>query len=549
MAFTQAPEVSTYGTERIPAGFGIDLRPGSLAVNYADIDIIQDAGMVNFLPVVYEDQLNGGKAIVAETRPAIIGNTITASPISSVLRGIHVWEKSAGTIYYFAVVGTSVYTTTTPEVSASWTVVNTLLTNVATPVRFEEFIDGINTKKLVMVDGVEGYVYTSNAAGTKITDIDFPSPHIPWPVFIDGYLFLARANTGDIYNSDLNNPASWTAGSFISSELYPDDLQAIVKVNNYLLAIGTEGCEYFYDAANSTGSPLARYEGGSLPFGCQIPNSIAVNKNTVIMISNNNDGQSVIKAIEDFKHKDLDSSFVIPILNSRIRNNPDVTASGVRGYFFRQSGKLYYTLKFCGDHLSNDTDVDTSAENPTLVYSFETDNWTEFSYGADGSAAFPVNFSATTSTQNLSTYVAGHVVNAGNNYPFFGVFREGETNPDQNAAVDFIVQSVPIYQEIRTPNLDFKTLNLKAMHRVGVYLELGSPTTNSINFSLTWNDADYAIGQWATPRTLTRTSSSFVFPFVTQLGMFRYRAMKFYHATGYWMRVKFFEFDINKGQQ
>lgn len=552
MAYTAAPETQTYSTHQIPAAYSINLRPGSLSVNSATTGISQDAGMVNMLPTYIMDPLTQQKQLVAETRPAIIATTITETAFAStILRGFYVWEKTAGTIYYYAVVGVSVYTTTTPETASSWTVVDTLLTNATTPVRFTEYIDDVNTKKLIMVDGVEGYIYTSNAAGTKITDGDFPTPHVPWPVFMDGYLFLAKAGTGDIYNSNLNDPTAWTAGDFISSELYPDDIQAIVKINNYILAIGTSGCEYFYDAAVTTGSPLARYEGASLPFGCLLPNSIAVNKNSVVMIANSNDGQAVLKVIEDFKNKDLDSSFVIPILNSKIRNNSTITAAGVRGYFFRQSGKLYYGLKFCGDVVATDTAIDLRAENPTLVYSFETDSWTEFSHGNSGTVAFPICFSSMLTTTSLATYVAGNVLSGAENWPFVGVFREGETVPGATPAGDTIQAGATdlIYQEIRTPNLNFGTMNLKAMHRFGVFLELGYPSTSAVTFSISWNDADYDTASWTTARTITKTNGSFVFPFITQLGTFRYRAFKLTHNGGSWIRAKYFEMDINKGQQ
>jgi hypothetical protein len=550
MAYTPAPENQTYSTHRIPAAFPIDLRPGSLSVSSASSSIQQDAGMVNMLPVLYEDPITHQKSLVAETRPAIVGTTITtAAAPTAVLRGFYMWEKTVGTIYCFAVVGTNVYSTTTPEVATTWAVVNTLLTASNAPVRFTEYIDDVNTKKLILVDGVEGYVYTTNAAGTKIVDADFPTPHLPWPVFMDGYLFLAKANTGDIYNSNLNDPAAWTAGDFISSELYPDDVQAIVKINNYILAIGSTGCEYFLDAANANGSPLARYEGGSLPFGCSLPNSIAVNKNSLTMIANSNDGQMVLKVIEDFKHKDLNSSFVIPMLNSRIRNNASITAAGVRGYLFRQSGKLYYGLKFCGDRIATDPTIDTSAENPTLIYSFDTDSWTEFTYGNSGTVAFPVSFSSMPTTTNLATYVAGSAGTELENWPFVGVLREGETVPGAESAVDIIRETDTIYQEMRTPNIDFGTFNVKSMHRLGIYFELGYPSTAPIEFSVQWNDYDYEPTSWTTARTITKTPGSFTYPFINQLGMFRSRAFRIINTSGSWIRAKVIEMDINKGQQ
>jgi hypothetical protein len=548
MAYTPAPENQTYASHRISAAYPIQLRPGSASVAATPTVVNQDAGMVNLLPIKANSLEKTDTIFTAETRPTIYSNGITSSGVSSVVRGAYVWEKSAGTVYYFMVCGTGVYTTTTPETASSWTLVTTLTTNATTPVRFTEFISDIAVKKLILVDGVEGYVFTSNAAGTKITDADFPTPHVPWPVFIDGYIFLAKAGTGDIYNSDLNAPETWTAGSFISSELYPDDVQAIVKVNNYLLAIGTQGCEYFYDAANPTASPLARYEGGSLAFGCQLPNSIAVNKNTVVFLSNNNDGQTVLKIIEDFKHIDINTSFVVPILDSRIKNSATYSSSGAacRGYFFRQSGKLYYGLRLEG--ATTTVAGLTSSNIPTFVLSLETQAWTEFRFGSDGSEAFPVICTATTSTGNLSTYVAGFSISSSTVKAFFGRFLEGETSA--NAAQDVTPGSSPyVYQEIRTPNLDFDTLNLKSMHRFGIIAGTGNSTTSNVTFSVSWNDYDYNSSSWTTARTLTQTAGSFVFPFLTQLGMFRRRAFKILNNTGNFLRVEGFEFDINKGQQ
>jgi len=319
--------------------------------------------MINLLPIKTKN--NKADEIHAVTREPIHAYQVVNSNLIN--RGCYVWEKSVGTTYYFSVNGTGVYSSTD---RITWTLVNTLATTATTPVRFTEFINGTNTKTLVLVDGVEGYVFTSNAAGSKIVDADFPTPHIPFPVFLDGYLFLAKTGTGDIYNSNLEDPTAWTPGDFISSELYPDDIQALVKINNYLLVVGTQGCEYFYDAANPTASPLARYDGGSLAFGTQVPNSIASNKNVAMFIANNNDGENTITVIEDFKSREIDASFVIAALNTRLSaaSNP-TTAAAVRGFFFRQFGKMFYGLSFQGDVATPDL------LNSTWVFSFDTGYW------------------------------------------------------------------------------------------------------------------------------------------------------------------------------
>lgn len=535
MAFTSSPQVQTYATQTLPAAYDLDLRPDSALVR--GISQYQDAGMVNLIPVKHKNAASGADEIHAVTRQPIHAYSVVAGKIN---RGCYVWEKTAGTTYYFVVCGTGVYTSTD---AATWTQVDTLLTNVTTPVRFTEFINDTNDKTLILVDGIEGYVYDDNTAGTKITDADFPSPHVPFPVYLDGYLFLAKAGTGDIYNSDLLDPTAWTAGNFISSELYPDDVQALVKVNNYLLAIGIQGSEYFYDAGNSPGSPLARSEGVSLPFGTQLPNSIASNKDTVVLIANSNDGENSIKIIQDFKADNINPTFLIAALNSRFDASSNATTpASVRGFFFRQNGLLHYGLAFQGDIAT------PSLFNSTFVYSFNTTYWTEFRVGATGDSPFPVYFTASSRSGKIATFVSGHY----GGYAFFGQMEEGGQSPFSATAVDSIQTagiSENIYAEVRTSSEDFGTLNRKTMSRFGMTLtENTSSTATSgtpITIDVSWSDDDYAT--YSTPRTLI-FGASLDFPFITQLGMFRKRSFKYTYASTSFLRIKSIEVDINRGQ-
>lgn len=223
MAYTSAPETQTYSSQRISLCHTIE----NTTTFGTNIGSYTDAGMVNLIPIV---QGSGeDKAEVPLTRPGLYGVSVT-NTANMDARGVYVWDKTSSLTYYYACCGNQIFTSTD---GTTWTSVVTWTNSLTSPIGFTEFIDSTtNTKKLIVVDGREGYIFTDNTAGTKITDADFPSPHLPFPVFLDGYLFLAKADTGDIYNSDLNDPASWTAGNFISSELYPDDVQAIVKINN-----------------------------------------------------------------------------------------------------------------------------------------------------------------------------------------------------------------------------------------------------------------------------------------------------------------------------
>jgi hypothetical protein len=457
------------------------------------------------------------------------------------VRGMHVWEKTSGTIYYFVVVGTSVFTSTD---GLTFTAVTTLTTNVGTPVRFTEFIDDTNTKKLVLVDGVEGYVFTSNAAGTKITDVDFPTPHVPFPVFLDGYLFLAKADTGDIYNSDLNDPAIWSAGSFISSEMYPDNVVALLKINNYLVAVGTQSCEYFYDAANATSSPLARVDGATLPFGTVLPNTIAANKDTATFIANNNDGQGIIVHIEGQRYTEIPNTFIVPILNARIASS-SISKDRVRAFYFRQSGELFYTLAFSDGSFGSPS----AAATPSFVYGFTAKAWTEFRYSATGTDYFPVSFTSPITSNQLFTYIAGTA--AGGSTAYFGIFKEGDS---LTTATDTIVglPQATIYREVRTPGLMFDTMNVKFLNRLGIVMDNGKSNTGTLSVNIQWSDDDYSTYTTAVSVNVNPNTSSpynSYFPFITQLGAFRRRAFKISYSGNQFVRFYHLEMDINRGQQ
>jgi hypothetical protein len=534
MAYTATPEVQTYETHVLPAFYDLEFAPGSTFPTFGP-------GCRNLLPVQHE----GG--IIAESRAFIKSSDVTPNTNDTICRGMYVWEKTIGTVYYFVVVSDTVALTSkiyTSTDAITWAAVTTLTNYAITPVRFTEFIDATNVKKLVLVDGIEGYVFTTNAAGTKIVDVDFPTPHVPFPVFIDGYLFLAKAGTGDIYNSDLNDPAIWTAGSFISSELYPDDIQALVKVSNYLVAVGTQGCEYFYDAANPTASPLARIDSLALPFGTPFPNSIATSKDMVVMLANSNDGAATLRLIEGTKATQLPCPFIESLQTSLVAVS--TTAAALRGWFFRQNNDLFYVFNQRVDYFSS-----LGAEfYPTYAYSFNTQKWTEFTANTT-EKVFPVFYSASTTSSNTVTYIAGHSKESSTGARFnvfFGTFTSiigGSVDTYQLTAggASTFKAFIPV---IRTTIQDFGSLNRKTQLRFGVDLAVLS-STNTLGYTVSWSDYNYYGDFTVTGYTGNQTrTATFDYPFVNQLGTFRTRVYRIKIDSGAPTQVRKIEVRNNR---
>jgi len=144
----------------------------------------------------------------------------------------------------------------------------------------------------------------------------FPTTTSSSVVILDGYIFVCVG--GDIYNSDLDLPDSWTTTNFISTETNPDNLVALAKYKNYIVAFGTNTIEFFYDAANTTGSPLARQEGVQHNIGCIGQGAVTTLEDRVFWIAQTGSTYYSIWELDNFKTKKLSSSEFDNVLTNLI---------------------------------------------------------------------------------------------------------------------------------------------------------------------------------------------------------------------------------------
>ena len=128
--------------------------------------------------------------------------------------------------------------------------------------------------------------FTDNGVNGSLVPVlnFFPSgPYVSGAVYLDNYLFIATTDNR-IYNSNVGDPTTWDALSYLSFEQTTDTLVGIVKHLNYLIAFGSFSTQFYYDAANSTGSPLAVAASYTLEIGCASGDSIVSTSNTVLWI-------------------------------------------------------------------------------------------------------------------------------------------------------------------------------------------------------------------------------------------------------------------------
>ncbi len=485
MAYSKTPSISTYDTKRIGLVGNPQQRSGATPQ--------KDLRLVNVMVEMLGSQSTEGKQFTVKSRP---GLTASYTVNTGEARGLYNWLYS-GTNYIFSVVDDKVY--------VNGTLVLTLTTTTGA-VGFCEHVSSVAAFTLVLVDGVKGYVFTDSTTYTEITAVDFPTPHVPFPVFLDGYVLLAKADTQDVYNSNLDDPLLWTAGEYFSAEMYPDKVVALTKNNNYIYAVGTNSIEYLYDAAEATGSPLGRHPSAVQQFGCAAIGTVVQTDKEVFMVGQSAAGGHTVWSIEGFKEKEIS---IPAVRNALLAEGANLV--NAKAYSIRVASQKLYVI------------VLTSR---TLVYSVDTQMWHEWASGAT----------------NGSNFVGEFACDGPNGTPY--ILHKNGTTISKMSEDYFTDNGTAFMCEITTEKMDFDTINRKFMSRLTLLGIVPDSTDVDNDVYISWSDDDYK--SWSTPRVI---SFNYDFPVMGQLGSFRRRAFKIQYSLPHLFILEGIEVDINKGIQ
>lgn len=152
----------------------------------------------------------------------------------------------------------------------------------------------VDTANTAAVSGT--ITFSDNGSSGVLTPAlaSFPAgPYVAGTVFLDNYVFIGTV-TNRIYNSNLGDPTSWDALNYLTFEQTTDTLVGIVKHLNYLVAMGKNSMQFFYDNANAVGSPLSVSQSYTSEIGCASGDSIVSTTNTVLWVgSTKTHGRSV----------------------------------------------------------------------------------------------------------------------------------------------------------------------------------------------------------------------------------------------------------------
>ena len=323
-----------------------------------------------------------------------------------------------------------------------------------------------------------------------------PKYHKPSFAFMDGYLFLILkksdgSDSADIYNSDVDNPYSWNPINFIVAEQFPDNLQALARQNNMLVAFGDTSTEFFYDAGNASGTPLARNTSYTLQVGIAAPNAIYQNEKFCLFVGQSQSGGRAVWMLDGFVPKKVSDEYIERIIDKLTHTE----MMNVYGFGLRTNGHLFYTIYL---------------PNFALVYDVEERMWWE----STGTQVLQMT------DDDSGKAVIQHKTN-GKIY-----YVDPEVGTDDG---------VPIQMEVYTQKYDFDTMNQKSMQSVHVVSDqVGTNTT----MQLRWSDDDYRT--WSNWRTLNFNPRAYF----CNLGSFRRRAFNLKYSGGLPARFEALEFDV-----
>jgi Phage stabilisation protein len=346
--------------------------------------------------------------------------------------------------------------------------------------------------------------YTTGGAPTQITDVDFPGNAgrtiTGGFVFVDGFAFIMDTG-GRIYNSDLNSIVNWTAGSFQTANMYPDNGVGLARYKNMIVAFGKETVEFFYNSGqNPVGSPLDRYEQGFVHFGCLNQYAYTQLEDTVAWVSASDRSGLAVYMLDGLQPKRISTPYI----------DTQLAFMGTDSIFV-SSAKLV-----------GKTFVTVAGTATTFVYVVEDDMWHEWT----GPATLWHHITGTSAGTRL----------------LFSISRSdtgGKIFTIDPSNLTYQDNALPYTMTCQTTKFDGETMNFKFLYKLSMIADT-TPTVNAL--TIVWSDDDYQT--WSAGRTIDLNSNN---PYIMNCGRFRRRAFKFVNSVNNPVRLEAMELQVKTG--
>ena len=340
---------------------------------------------------------------------------------------------------------------------------------------------------------------TANGSPTLTFTTSYPGTTVSGAVFVDGY-YVVGTPDGLLYNSNVEDPTTWQAINYIGVVSDADKLVAIGRTINYIVAMGSETTEFFYDAGTSPGSPFLPYQNSVLQFGAAGEDTLVQMDNTLVWVSTNRQKGFQVMALAGQTPQIISNQYIERIINNA---DPD---------------QMYaFSIKTAGHSLYILTLKDTGY---TLVYDMAQHGWTYWTSTENNVEGY---FKLIHYTKFQDKNFLQHETN-GKSY----IFNQNYYNDYGN----------PITVLCRTPLVDFGNNDRKFFAGAQV---VGDKVDSYALLRYT-NDDYQNYSNWVTINLSSPKSQA------NRLGQGRRRSFDLLHADNVPLRLQYLEIDFEQGE-
>lgn len=213
---------------------------------------------------------------------------------------------------------------------------------------------------LIWKNTKDAWVYWAGVL-QQITSTNYPKSTVFGIANLDDTVYVMDAN-GVIYGSNLSDPFTWSALNFITADYQADVGVALVKYQNYVVALKSSSMQIFYDAGRYPGSPLLPVIQYNSRIGCVSSYSIQNFNNTVIWVARTEELGPYIVYLENGVPVRISTADIDKLLQkASIGTFPSSTEWS---FSWRSQGHLFYGYSFT-----------VGAESITIVYDFAEKEW------------------------------------------------------------------------------------------------------------------------------------------------------------------------------
>jgi hypothetical protein len=389
--------------------------------------------------------------------------------------------------------------------------------------------------------GTNNAYYIQPGTGvTHITDADFPTAVDRGIAALDGYIFVLGSDASSssrtaIFNSDLDDPTTWTSLGYIECELRGGASLGIDTYKEHVVVFSSKNIQFFYNAGNATGSPLNPRKDLVYNFGLhRINNSAGATSlrktwwkseagDRLAFVGTTFDGNRFIGMFEGFEFQKISNSFVDALLAYEFQT------VGITGYSY--GGKEFIHIVING-RIALYYDTETKFWH---VFDSDISDYSSNSEFTDAASKFrgsPASPALCTSLGGDSDTTTGN----GRLY-YFDLLSNSHIDTESDGSTTHALNMV-----IQTPRYRGEQ-GYESRRKFQHELQLISDTqTSTDNISVQYSDDDYQ--NFSTARTIDMSQT---LKQLQRLGYFRERVFKLTYSGTNLVRLESLEGQIHMG--